>query len=451
MGKFWIISLLLALASTVSGPSSSAQDLETRVRQQQEEVRRKIEEGRARIHQSQQEMQARTSALRTGSSSTNQGQYPQNYGSFGVTSPSPDLSRNRGYPTMPSHRMAAPSPSASEINGSQNVWVPPAYSSLSSQGSPPSKYKAASGSATGETKNAGSEENPHRHHHKKHTADDTASYENFDQMKETGPPPSSGGIVWQGFWKGAFVGGLTGGAIALLFILPLQLLRLRGIDPSKYTAAAILAAIVASGASVSRNSSNTYDQWAKTFPFLGTLLPASQSDLPSGPLHFANYKSDGFQFAIALPQPIYLDRKIVQNLWTTTAVHQQQEGAFSISYLKIPPPAELAKAVNPIMASMPSNGPITFDVQKGLDGAAKSSVEYIHGETTNQSQIGLNPDCPGREVEGKLPNGDGLFRQRIYIFNSNMYQLIVVGKPEWVNSSDAYKFLDSFKLLESGS
>ncbi len=92
-----------------------------------------------------------------------------------------------------------------------------------------------------------------------------------------------------------------------------------------------------------------------------------------------------------------------------------------------------------------------FDTNKALDGATKGSVERIGGVIKSQYPITLkNGRHPGREADGTLPKdkGGGLFRQRIYISGGNYYQVAVYGDPDWVNSNDAYKFLDSFDLIE---
>lgn len=95
-----------------------------------------------------------------------------------------------------------------------------------------------------------------------------------------------------------------------------------------------------------------------------------------------------------------------------------------------------------------------FDANKALDGATKGSVERIGGTIKSQYPITLkNGRHPGREADGTLPKdkGGGLFRQRIYISGGNYYQVAVYGNPDWVNSNDAYKFLDSFDLIEQSN
>jgi hypothetical protein len=87
-----------------------------------------------------------------------------------------------------------------------------------------------------------------------------------------------------------------------------------------------------------------------------------------------------------------------------------------------------------------------FDLNTALDNSAKMSVNMIKGVTTYQTPLVLDGKYPGREIEGKVPEHNGLFRQRIYCANGNFYQTVVIGLKDVVNSRDAYQFLDSFHI-----
>jgi hypothetical protein len=185
------------------------------------------------------------------------------------------------------------------------------------------------------------------------------------------------------------------------------------------------------------------DFLAHLLPFMGSVAPPPQTPKSSSPMKFVSIKSESFQFRASLPEPFKLERKLVEKLWTTMVSHQEADGAFSVNYARLPSPEEMAKMANP---NGYNGGPVTFDVERGLDGAAKSSVDYMHGKTTSTARIALLNKFSGREVEGTLPNNAGLFRERIYIVNGAVLQMTVVGKPAWVNSNEAYRFLDSLKL-----
>jgi hypothetical protein len=256
-----------------------------------------------------------------------------------------------------------------------------------------------------------------------------------------------------GWWKGALVGGVYGLLASCLLLIPLQLLRLRGVDPAKFNTASVAAVLLLTGAAVrGSNSSQVYDSWAKNFPFLLRLLPvapASNSVNDEANRKLATFHSAAFVCSVQMPGPLYLQRKQIAKMSTTILTHQSEDGALVMSYSKMLSPEEMLqeqRARNPFSigpASVP--GPVYFDVEKGLDGAAKGSVDEMHGKASYTMRVNCGP-FPGREVAGSIAEHDGAFKERLFIGNGNLYAIMSVGKSNWVNSKRSERFLDSFQI-----
>jgi hypothetical protein len=81
-----------------------------------------------------------------------------------------------------------------------------------------------------------------------------------------------------------------------------------------------------------------------------------------------------------------------------------------------------------------------------LDAGVQGSVRNINATLKKQLPVYLAGKYPGREFEATLPNGRGLIRSRIYFVGKRYYQIMVLGKPELVNSKNADEFLRSFQV-----
>jgi hypothetical protein len=87
-------------------------------------------------------------------------------------------------------------------------------------------------------------------------------------------------------------------------------------------------------------------------------------------------------------------------------------------------------------------------LQMRLDGSRDGALGNVKGSLTKESRITLAGTFPGRDIEGTVPQMKGALHARIFIVGRRLYQLLVIGTPSWVNSSDATKFLDSFALTQ---
>ena len=88
---------------------------------------------------------------------------------------------------------------------------------------------------------------------------------------------------------------------------------------------------------------------------------------------------------------------------------------------------------------------------KGLEQALlvgrDTLVQTFGGEVTQDRPIQLKKKYPGRDMVITIPSAGGIGRCRLYLVDARLYQIMVLGKPEFANSDVATKFIESFEIL----
>lgn len=173
---------------------------------------------------------------------------------------------------------------------------------------------------------------------------------------------------------------------------------------------------------------------------------------------FKPFHSQMFRFHVMLPEKLEKERAIEKESGMNVPVtivgyidRKNRKNEMAIGYAKLPSVDEMVTAQqkkNPFQLGMPVNplgGQVVyyFDVEKGLDGAIKGIKQKGKLNVAYTCPLLLDNKVPGRELEGDAP-GDRFVRGRIYIAYGNYYVCLVAGDKQFVNSNNAYKFLDSF-------
>jgi hypothetical protein len=83
-----------------------------------------------------------------------------------------------------------------------------------------------------------------------------------------------------------------------------------------------------------------------------------------------------------------------------------------------------------------------------LDMACNKAAESLKGKTLSRKKIELDGKYPGRELILVGPDGKETHRDRLYLVEGRLYQVLVSGPSWWVESSTADRVLDSFHLLD---
>jgi hypothetical protein len=107
-----------------------------------------------------------------------------------------------------------------------------------------------------------------------------------------------------------------------------------------------------------------------------------------------------------------------------------RSGAMIASYGDMPIPAKEPEA----------------KIQDRLDGARQGMLKNVNATLVKETKIQLPGGHPGREITADLPAGKGIMRARIFLVDTRLYQILVVGVPTFANSTDATTFLESFEL-----
>jgi hypothetical protein len=87
-------------------------------------------------------------------------------------------------------------------------------------------------------------------------------------------------------------------------------------------------------------------------------------------------------------------------------------------------------------------------LQERLDRARDLAVQNAKGKLLKETRIQLAKKQPGREILIELPAGQGVARQRFYLADGRMYQIMIVGSQEVVSAAAATKFLDSLAITK---
>jgi hypothetical protein len=112
---------------------------------------------------------------------------------------------------------------------------------------------------------------------------------------------------------------------------------------------------------------------------------------------------------------------------------QDREGAYAVAYADLPIPV----------------GESTAQTEMRLDAARDGMIKNINGKLTGESRVMLNGTHRGREVRATLTAAgkNGTLRARIYLVGTRLYQVAVVGEPQWTNTGEADKVLASLALI----
>ena len=86
-----------------------------------------------------------------------------------------------------------------------------------------------------------------------------------------------------------------------------------------------------------------------------------------------------------------------------------------------------------------ANRTVVEQLELFRDGA----IANLRAEKIAAKDLRLTDKYPGREVEAKLPRDKKFLRARFFLVDQRLYQIMVIGSEEEVNSAEATQFLES--------
>jgi hypothetical protein len=141
---------------------------------------------------------------------------------------------------------------------------------------------------------------------------------------------------------------------------------------------------------------------------------------------FKEFVSPEGKFRVMMPGTPVRQQQRLGPISITMYTLQNSNGAYVVAFCDVPIPV----------------GESDFQLQKRLDGARMGALGNVGGVLVKENRVFLQGRDPGREIEANAP-GKGLIRARFFIASRRMYQIMVVGNPQFVHSADATRFLDS--------
>lgn len=109
---------------------------------------------------------------------------------------------------------------------------------------------------------------------------------------------------------------------------------------------------------------------------------------------------------------------------------EEKDGVFGVAYFDLPG----------------GNSPNANQVDSILTNARKGMLQNMNGTLIKEDRITLQGKYPGREIRADVPSKGAEMYCSTYLVNSRIYQVLILGKTEWLNSDKARKFLNSFAL-----
>jgi hypothetical protein len=137
-------------------------------------------------------------------------------------------------------------------------------------------------------------------------------------------------------------------------------------------------------------------------------------------------KGEGFQ--VAMPGEPKLLEQDIMGLKLKMWIYEAGDGGYAVALTDI--------------GKFPEN-----EIETRLDGARDGAVKNVNGKLIKETKIMLDKKYPGRQIDVSLPaQGDAMIRQRFYIVDGRLYQVMSIGKKEWVETKESAAMLDSLKI-----
>lgn len=146
-----------------------------------------------------------------------------------------------------------------------------------------------------------------------------------------------------------------------------------------------------------------------------------------------DFESEKGEFKIRLPGKPSHETTEVGNAKETQ--HQflvgTEQGAYIVSYQD-----------NPNLA-----GSTPAQLTAALESGRDRLVEVFGGKLLKSEEVQLDKTHPGLDFRVTIPQAKGEARCRFYMVGTRLYQILVVGAPEFTKSEQATAVIESFKLL----
>ncbi|WP_146449378.1 hypothetical protein [Bythopirellula polymerisocia] len=170
-----------------------------------------------------------------------------------------------------------------------------------------------------------------------------------------------------------------------------------------------------------------------TAVFLLLPIATSQAAEPQSAAQLTEFRSKEGKFSVhLLGEPVHEttevgDAKETQHQFSTPAA----QGVYLVSYQD-----------NPNLKGKPPK-----EMELALESGRDRLLGAFEGELLESKSLKLNEVHPGLNFRLTIPRAQGEARCRFYMVGTRLYQILVIGAPDFVNAEQATEVIDSFKLL----
>jgi hypothetical protein len=159
----------------------------------------------------------------------------------------------------------------------------------------------------------------------------------------------------------------------------------------------------------------------------------SRAEEPKAADGLIEFSSKAGRFSVRLPQKPKHKTTTVGNV--KEIQHQfsapGDQGVYLVSYQDNP--------------NLEGSGPA--QLQSALESGRDKLQQVFRGELLESKAVKLDKLHPGLGFRVSLPQANGEARCRFYMVGTRLYQILVIGVPEFTASQQATQVIDSFKLL----
>lgn len=221
-------------------------------------------------------------------------------------------------------------------------------------------------------------------------------------------------------WTQAFTGGLIGGGGALVLAALIFFFRamVANRDESKQIETNQPIYLASLGLGIALVIGGLY--------FRGSIGKASTAD-SSSLNNFSEFVSKEGRFKVSFPGKPKEQSKSALGMKIKMFMVEEKDGVFGVAY-----------------SDLPSSRNISADTI--LTNARIGMLQNVNATLVKEDRITLQGKYPGREIKADVPTRNAELYCSVYLVDGRAYQVLILGKSEWLNSDKARKFLNSFAL-----
>ncbi len=129
------------------------------------------------------------------------------------------------------------------------------------------------------------------------------------------------------------------------------------------------------------------------------------------------------------PNARAMNQKLPMNMELKMQIAESPEGAAFVSYTKLPA------------------APTEANMDQMLDSTRDGMLKNLGAKVQKETKLMLQGKYPGREILAEV-TGKGLARIRIISAGDGLYNILIVGKKEYVERDQSGKILSSFEITK---